>query len=52
MYKKGLILVIFLLGLYVYCSHGKKVMEGFNNKRDCPNTVSYTHLTLPTILLV
>ena len=37
MYKKGLILVIFLLGLYVYCSHGKKVMEGFDNKRDCPN---------------
>ena len=37
MYKKGLILVIFLLGLYVYCSHGKRVLEGFDNKRDCPN---------------
>ena len=37
MYKKALILVIFVLGLYVYCSHGKNVYEGFNNKRDCPN---------------
>ena len=37
MYKKGLILVIFLLGLYVYCSHGKRVLGGFDNKRDCPN---------------
>lgn len=37
MYKNALILTIFLLGLYVYCFHGKSVVEGFKSNRDCPN---------------
>ena len=37
MNKFFLIGILFLLGIYFYSFYGKKVIEQFDNKRDCPN---------------
>lgn len=37
MYNYIIIIIVFILGIYFYCFHGQKIVEGFNAKRDCPN---------------
>ena len=41
--------LLYLISGLLTPNHGDVYVEGLNSKERNPNTVSYTHLTLPTI---